>query len=146
MNEPPTKKRKLLTNHNNNNDIKMSFNIDWFGGSDKGKKAHMEDRRIGISDLSLEFKHPFTASNKCRLFAIIDGHGGSSVSSYIQSHLASIFIDHLKKYVIDKPKNDKNDQNDTKEKEKDIQRALHATFKNCDLKILKWITPMKTEG
>lgn len=55
--EPPNKKQKI-------NKMNVSFSIDWFGGSDKGKKPHMEDRRIAISDLSSKFKHSFTSKNK----------------------------------------------------------------------------------
>ena len=61
----PLKKRQRTENQVKDSKLKaLPFSIDWFGGSDKGKKPHMEDRRIAVSDLSSKFKHSFTAQNK----------------------------------------------------------------------------------
>eukprot|EP01084_Bolivina_argentea_P193673 332250_1 len=141
--EPPNKKQRMNTD---NEDIKfkpLKFTINWYGGSDKGKRAHMEDRRIAIDDLSTKLNHPFTTKNNCRLFCIIDGHGGSSVSSYCQTHIPAIFIDNLQKYVIG---NDEEKKDNSVDMNGNIQRALHATFKMLDDKILKMIGSMKSEG
>lgn len=119
-----------------NGDVKfqpLSFSIDWFGGSDKGKKAHLEDRRIAVPDLSTKWKHAFTAENTCRLFCIIDGHGGSAVSSYCQSNVASIVAEKLGESMEG-------------EAGVDVQRALHSAFKECDRRILSWLGPLKSEG
>ena len=67
---------------------------------------------------------------------------------HIVNHLVPVFVDNLKKYVIpnlndeEAKDNDDNANND----DTDIQRALHATFKIIDEKILKWIGSMKSEG
>ena len=61
---PPSKRKRLNAVTKDVKFKPLSFTIDWFGGSDKGKKPHMEDRRIAVSDLSSKFKHSFTAQNK----------------------------------------------------------------------------------
>eukprot|EP01083_Nonionella_stella_P070888 189966_1 len=139
VNDEPAKKRQRTDR--NSNRVSLPFDIEYFGGSDKGKKPHMEDRRIAIADLSTKFDHPFTAQNKCRIFCVIDGHGGHAVSSYCQTHIVDQFIENLNKYVISKQGTD----NHAVTEHEDIQRALHATFKMLDETILN-IIGSKSEG
>ncbi|ETO29600.1 hypothetical protein RFI_07520, partial [Reticulomyxa filosa] len=100
------------------------FEVEWFGASDKGKKPHMEDRRIEMPVLSQHCRLPYFQHNQfcfilgnsqiaffffffffkyicmlCGLFGILDGHGGYKVASYLQKHLPQIFFEHYEKYV-----------------------------------------------
>jgi len=135
---PPIKKQKLM------NDNVCMYNIEYFGGSDKGKKPTMEDRRIEITNLKEIMEIEYFENNNCKLFGVLDGHGGVMVANWLKDNLPIIICKKLIKYHI---KNETKYSSELKLKQiQDIQKALHAAFKTADKKILEWIAPMKHEG
>lgn len=146
--QPPNPKRQRIGSSPYDNkppplidDKGIRFKFEYFGGSDKGKKHYLEDRRIEIHDL-YEYKNiPYFKINKCSLFGILDGHGGAKVVTYVQKNFCKIFVEEFEKYVVkNKIKVEKN------ELVINIQKSIHSTFKKLDFKILEWISSTKREG
>ena len=108
-------------------------NIYYFGGSDKGKKPTMEDRRIEISNLKEIMEIEYFENNNCKLFGVLDGHGGVMVANWLKDNLPIIICKKLIKYHI---KNETKHSSELKLKQiQDIQKALHAAFKTADKKV-----------
>lgn len=128
--EPPQKKQKATIKEE-----KCDFTIEYFGGSDKGKKPTLEDRRIEIDNLVDIMSLEFFKENSCKLFGILDGHGGVSVAKWLKVNLPIIFCEQLNKIYIKNHSEIRNKYQLTNEDIINIQKTIHSTFKIADKKV-----------
>uniref|UniRef100_A0A6A7G8P3 Integrin-linked kinase-associated serine/threonine phosphatase 2C-like n=1 Tax=Hirondellea gigas TaxID=1518452 RepID=A0A6A7G8P3_9CRUS len=103
--------------------------------SDKGKKPHMEDRKVVFADLSTAAdRDQFAPFRKQRyaLFAIYDGHGGGEASEFLQTNLHRNLIEELiscKDFSVDGEESSKLHQDY-------IRNAFTGSFRRTDKELL----------